>query len=183
MAIDISLLLQFVGTIAVESYGVLILTQVIPDLALLIPLLLGVTGIVSSLIACALLFKVGRKTLVQIGTFFIIIFLGIIAGGFYQNSDDGNILVIVGLFLWRIALALSLSPIALLYISEIVEPSFNVIAVMVTFASAALVSILFPILRDAIGVGPIFIFFAVYTSIFFIINQIFMVETKGTTES
>jgi len=51
------------------------------------------------------------------------------------------------------------------------------------WASAALITFLFPILEDALGTPSyLFLFYALYSSIGFFVTQKFAIETKGKTE-
>ena len=47
---------------------------------------------------------------------------------------------------------------------------------------AVVLIIVFPVLEEAIKAGPIFAFFTVYCSVFLIVNQKILIETKDKTE-
>lgn len=128
-----------------------------------------------------LLSRFGRKSLLQIGTLVTIIALIMITTGFFLNNEDGNITVVVGLFIWMIFVGMSINPIIWLYIAEISEPSFLTFPTMTNWMFGVLVSILFPILEASITAGPVFAFFTVYSFIFLLINQKIVVETKDKT--
>ena len=78
---------------------------------------------------------------------------------------------------------LSQGPIIFLIIPEVVNPEFVGVASFANWGTAAIISILFPILSDSFGSpAPIFTFFAVWCLGSLILNRKIMVETKGKTE-
>ena len=87
IAIDLSILLQFVGPSAIIPYGALITSLVLPDLITLIPLLLITINGLCSVFLVFLLAKFGRKPIYQIGTFGTIIGLIMITVGFFIDSS------------------------------------------------------------------------------------------------
>lgn len=130
-----------------------------------------------------LLSKFGRKPILQIGVLSAIVALVLVTIGFFMDSESGNVVVIVGLFIWMVSVGLAIFPISWLYIAEIVEPTFITVPTMINWFSAVIITILFPILTEAITAGPVFAFFAVYCSVFLIINQKLLIETKDKTET
>ena len=86
----------------------------------LIPVLLFTTNALALVLVSFLLSKVGRKPLLQFGKVITIVALIMVTVGFFLNSDAGNILVVVGLFIWMISTGLSIFSIIILYIAEIV---------------------------------------------------------------
>ena len=148
------------------------MAEVLSDLANVIPILLNLVPVLVIMLTSCLLSKVGRKTLLQIGTLIEVMSLIIVSVGYFLNSDEGKIMIVVGLFIWMIGFGLSLGPIVWLYIAEIIQPDFIPFPTTVNWFMAALVAILFPILLQAFGsAGPIFAFFAGYTLLFMFINQ------------
>ena len=79
---------------------------------------------------------------------------------------------------------LSLGPIVWLYIPEIVEPSFLPFSTMTNWGTSALSILLFPIIRDHLpdkNPAPLFLFFAVWSGIAFVVNKKYVVETRNRT--
>jgi hypothetical protein len=100
-----------------------------------------------------------------------------------DQSTPQNVLVLIGLIIFMANFGLSLGPIVWLYIPEILEPSRISISTMANWASASFISILFPIIKDAMNTSAyLFLFYAVYSTGGFIISQIFVIETKDKTE-
>ena len=149
----------------------------------LIPVLLYSANLTSTMFTSFLLSKFGRKPILQIGVLSAIVALILVTIGFFLATDSGNIVVIVGLSIWMVSVGLAIFPISWLYIAEIVEPTFITIPTMINWFSAVIITILFPILEEAIGAGPVFAFFAIYCLVFLIVNQKLLIETKDKTET
>ena len=64
-----------------------------------------------------LLSRYGRKPLLQIGKIITIGALLLLTIGFFMDSDNGNILAVVGLFIWMISTGFSIFTIIVLYIA------------------------------------------------------------------
>jgi hypothetical protein len=55
---------------------------------------------------------------------------------------------------------------------------------MANWISTSIVMILFPYLSNALpNPAPLFLFFAVWCTIFFFVNQKYVIETKGKTQT
>ena len=162
---------QFIGPGAITPYGSYIARLIFPDLATLIPVLLYSVNLTGTMLTSFLLARLGRKPILQTGVLSGIIALILVTIGFFIESEGGNVIVIVGLFIWMISVGSAIFPISWLYIAEIVEPTFITIPTMINWFSAVIITILFPILEEAITAGPVFAFFAVYCLVFWIINQ------------
>lgn len=167
-------------------YGTAIANEILPDLANVIPVILNLEQTLACLVTSYLLMKLGRKQILQAGTFVGVISLVMIGIGFFiQDSSKtfSNVLILGGLFVFMANFGLSLGPIVWLYIPEILEPSRISISTMANWASASLITILFPIIKDALGTSAyLFLFYAVYCTVGFFINQKYVIETKGKTE-
>lgn len=180
---NLSILQQLAGQIAVVPYGGFIVSIVMPQYATLIPVIYLALSLVCTMVVSFLLSRFGRKPLLQIGTLITIVSLALITAGFFLDSDAGNIIVIVGIFVWMIATGLAMNPIIWLYIAEIIQPTFITFPTMTNWLFAVLIGILFPILEDAITAGPVFAFFVGYCVLSLILNQKLLVETKDRTET
>ena len=81
-AIHLAVLQQFVGINCVVAYGVDIIAKVIPSLAKIIPVILNLEGVLASLVSSILLMKLGRKIILQGGTFMSAVTLIMVSIGF-----------------------------------------------------------------------------------------------------
>jgi len=84
---DIGMLQQFVGTNTVQSYAVLILIEILPSVANLIPIFLSLVAFICNILGSLFLSKFGRKTALQIGTVIIILALTLICIGYFLDSE------------------------------------------------------------------------------------------------
>ena len=115
----------------------------------LIPVILNFEQVIAAFVTSYLLSKLGRKTILQIGTIAAVFSLVLISVGFMVESlpESGqNALIIGGLVIFMANFGLSLGPIVWLYIPEIVEPEIVPFSTLSNWASAGLVMILFPIM-------------------------------------
>jgi hypothetical protein len=123
IAIELSVLQQFVGINTVVANGQLIASKVLPDIANIIPVVLNLEQVLTSLATSYLLTRLGRKTILQAGTIGGVASLLFISVGFFLQSSletFANILIIIGLVVFLANFGLSLGPIVWLYIPEIV---------------------------------------------------------------
>lgn len=180
--------MQFSGIQAYAAYGVLIIQQIFPEYANLIPMLFNLLPIITGLMTACLLARIGRKPILQFGTSFTILALLLTAIGYFiisteEDNEGAKILILIGYFIFMIMFGLSQGPLIFLYVPQIVDPKFISIATFANWATAAVISISFPILSNAFGTpAPIFTFFAVWCFVSLVFNQKVMVETKGKTE-
>jgi MFS family permease len=181
-----AILKQFSGTNAVTVYaGNVAETIVSGQLLLLVPSIVNFAAFVGGFSSGFVLSYLGRKTGGQIGTFIEAI-SNILAGiAVYIASEARTTeitLLIIGLFVNRMAYGAFIGPVTWLYMPEIVEPWLSPFTTAMNWFTGSLVVILFPILAALGNPGPIFIFFAAYCFLSFLFNQFFMVETKGKTQ-
>lgn len=95
----------------------------------LIPVILDFEVIIGGLFSSYLLRRVGRVTILQVGTFVSFISLLFVAVGFIiyapsvsgSGSGSGSALIMIGLFLFMLNFGYSLGPVVWLYIPEVVE--------------------------------------------------------------
>ena len=98
IGINLSILQQLTGQIAVVPYGGYIVWLVMPELSTLMPVIYLTPSLICTMVVSFLLSRFGRKPVFQTGTFITFISLVLITIGFFIDSDAGNILVIVGIF-------------------------------------------------------------------------------------
>jgi len=97
-----------------------------------------------------LLSRIGRKVILQYGTFVGGVSNAIVAIGFFiKDSNDGlgSGLILFGLVVFMANFGLSLGPVVWLYIPEIVQPSIVPYSTLVNWGGASLVMLLFPIIK------------------------------------
>lgn len=143
---------------------------------------IGVLNLVFTLIGMMLIDRSGRKFLMFIGSFGLIISLGLVANAFYSNEFGG---VPAFLFLFIAFFALSQGAVIWVFISEIfpneVRASGQSLGSFTHWILAAVIANAFPYFANKFGGGVIFSFFTVM-----MILQLFFVwrvmpETKGRT--
>lgn len=185
-AIHLAVLQQFVGINCVVAYGVDIIAKVIPSLAKIIPVILNLESVLAGLVSSLLLMKLGRKIILQGGTFMSAVTLIMVSIGFMIQSTStstSSIFIITGLVIYMANFGLSLGPVMWLYIAQTVEPEVIPFSTLANWASASLVIIAFPILSNAFGTSvPLFLFFAAWSVASLFVNKKLLIETKGKTE-
>jgi MFS family permease len=150
-------------------------------------MLINLEQCLAPLVVSYLLSKVGRKTILQFGSIFGAITTGIIGIGFFihdSNTDVGNVLILSGLVIFMANFGLSLGPVVWLYIPEVVQPNIVPFSTGINWAGATVCMLLFPIIKDALpnqNPGYLFLFFAAWCILSFLINAKFVIETKGKT--
>lgn len=89
-------------------------------------LILGSVNILATLISGLIIDKIGRKTILLIGNFFCMIFLGSVAYLFYKHNFYSTKYFIL---MYIFAFGLSLGPIVWIYIPEILpEKGISIVA-------------------------------------------------------
>jgi len=143
--------------------------------------------VLGTLVTGFLLFKFGRKTIVQYGTLLegaanLLVAIGFFIKGDQTSADSaGQGLILTGLFLFMGVFGLSLGPVVWLYIPEIVQPAVVPFSTATNWICASLVIILFPIIKDNVLNGNpavLFLIFTAYCFLSLVFNAKFMIETK-----
>ena len=176
-----------VGINTVTLYAVEIIQEVIPSLRTAIPSLLNIEQIIATVLSSYFLSRFGRKSIMQLGTLIGAISVALIGFGFILQGRGviqfGNALIIIGLVVFMGNFGFSLGPIVWLYIADILEPELIPFSTLSNWAAASLIIITFPILKEALGsVVPLFFFYAIWTGVSLVVNQKYVLETKGKTE-
>lgn len=173
---------QLVGVNTVIAYGPLIVIQLFPSLSNLIPTIITLEQTSAAFLTILILSRYGRKVIIQNGTIFIILSLLCISLGFFIENLFGNYLVVLGLVVYMATFGLSIGSVIWVIIPETIEPSRMSIAVGANWASAAFIMILFPVIKEVTGIGPVYLIFAIYCSVIFVIIRKKLIETKGKQE-
>lgn len=149
--------------------------------ALLSSIGIGVTNLVFTLIGVSLIDKLGRRTLMYIGSFGYIISLGLVSAAFYFGWD--GIAVPAFLFLFIAAHAVGQGAVIWVFISEIfpnhVRASGQAFGSSIHWILAAIIPSMVPMLFSSIGPGAVFFIFAIMMVGQLLFVRFLMPETKG----
>jgi len=149
--------------------------------ALLSSIGIGVTNLIFTLLGVFLIDKLGRKTLMLVGSIGYIISLSLVALAFFLNWE--GMWVPIFLFLFIASHAIGQGAVIWVFISEIfpnhLRASGQSFGSSTHWVLAAIIPSLIPVLFLSIGPGVVFMFFAIMMvfQLFFVIFM--MPETKG----
>jgi sugar porter (SP) family MFS transporter len=151
--------------------------------ALLSSIGIGVTNMIYTLLGVSLIDKVGRRTLMYIGSIGYIISLGLVTLAFFLNWS--GISIPIFLFLFIAAHAIGQGTVIWVFISEIfpnhLRASGQAFGSSTHWVLAAVIPSMIPFLFSTIGAGSVFLVFTI-AMIFQLLFVIFMMpETKGIT--
>ncbi|MBJ2175967.1 sugar porter family MFS transporter [Aureibaculum sp. A20] len=151
--------------------------------ALLNSIGLGVTNLIFTLLGVFLIDKLGRKTLMYIGSFAYIISLGLLSAAFFLGWS--GMAVPIFLFLFIGAHAIGQGAVIWVFISEIfpnhLRASGQAFGSSTHWVLAALIPSLFPLLLKVAGGGVVFLVFAIMMVFQLLFVAFMMPETKGKT--
>lgn len=143
---------------------------------------LGATNLVFTLIAMSLIDKLGRKTLLLIGSVGMAICLGGV-GMIFHSEQHQNLLIIL-LVVYIACFAISIGAVIWVYISEVfpnrVRSKGQSLGSSAHWVMNAIISGVFPVMAAHSRSMP-FIFFSVMMAIYFFIVLFTYPETKGVT--
>ncbi len=190
-AVTIAFFNQMVGINAIMYYAPSIfeMTGIAKDASLLQSVSIGVTNMIFTILAISVIDKIGRKTLLIIGSFGIILSLGLVSYAFFKEAYAGYS-VMLYLIIFIASFALSQGAVIWVFISEIfpnsVRAKGQTLGSSTHWIMAWIVSWIFPIIvrtsdgQDSIIGGAIA--FAVFAGVA-VLQLIFawkiMPETKG----
>ncbi|MCG1037454.1 sugar porter family MFS transporter [Polaribacter sargassicola] len=151
--------------------------------ALLNSIGLGVTNLIFTLLGVFLIDKLGRKTLMYIGSVAYIVSLSLLSAAFFL--DWTGMAVPFFLFLFIGAHAVGQGAVIWVFVSEIfpnhLRASGQAFGSSTHWVLAAIIPSLFPLLLKAIGGGMVFLVFAVMMVLQLLYVAFLMPETKGKT--
>ncbi|MEO6721528.1 MAG: sugar porter family MFS transporter [Ferruginibacter sp.] len=143
---------------------------------------IGLVNFLFTLIAIRFIDKIGRKTLMLIGSFGLIISLAIVSRAFFVQ-DFAGYSVIVGLLLFIAFFAFSQGAVIWVFISEIfpnqVRAKGQTLGSVTHWIMAAAIAFAFPVLTEILGGGFTFLFFTVMMVLQLLFVWKMMPETKG----
>ena len=185
MAMILTALSQFSGINAVIFYGPTILKSagIETSDALLYQVIFGSANMLFTFIAIWKVDSWGRRSLYMIGSLSAAVALSLTATCFLLNIHGWPMLFCIMLFL--LFFAFSLGPLKFVIATEIfptyIRGTAVSICIMTMWLSDWFVNLLFPILRDGLGVATTFYIFSFFCLISFFYSKIKLVETKGKT--
>lgn len=149
--------------------------------ALLSSIGIGITNMIFTLLGVSLIDKVGRRTLMYIGSIGYIISLGLVTMAFYLHWS--GISIPIFLFLFIAAHAIGQGTVIWVFISEVfpnhLRASGQAFGSSTHWVLAAVIPSLIPTLFSTIGAGTVFLIFTI-AMVFQLLFVIFMMpETKG----
>jgi MFS transporter, SP family, sugar:H+ symporter len=195
VGVGLSMFQQFVGINVVFYYGEVLwrAAGASEDAALLMNVVTGLTNIIATLIAIALIDRLGRKPLLLAGSLGMVVTLGGLTAAFTAGSigtgkslslNQGAALVsLIAVNLYIVAFGVSWGPVVWVMLGEMFPNRFRGVALAVA-ASAQwlanfLVTVTFPSLLEATGLAGAYAVYAgaALLSLFFV--RAFVPETKG----
>ena len=143
---------------------------------------IGFVNFLFTLLALSFIDRVGRRTLMLIGSLGLIITLGLVSRAFYLNEFNG-FMVTVFLLVYIAFFAFSQGAVIWVFISEIfpnqVRAKGQTLGSMTHWVMAALIAFIFPMLTESLGGGNTFLFFCVMMVLQLLFVWKIMPETKG----
>jgi len=141
---------------------------------------IGVTNLIFTFIGIWLIDRLGRRTLLYIGSFGYILSLGMVSWAFFSNHYS---LVPACIFAFIAAHAIGQGAVIWVYISEIFpnrqRAEGQALGCGTHWVFAALLTTVFPRMVDAFAPGYVFLFFAAMMVLQLIWVKTMVVETKG----
>lgn len=143
---------------------------------------IGLVNFIFTLIAMAIIDRVGRRKLMLIGSIGLVVTLGLVSRIFFLRAF-GNMTVVVLLLIYIAFFAVSQGAVIWVFISEIfpnqVRAQGQSLGSFTHWTMAALIAFIFPLLTERVGGGETFLFFASMMVLQLICVIWFMPETKG----
>jgi sugar porter (SP) family MFS transporter len=143
---------------------------------------IGIVNFLFTLIALQFIDRIGRKTLMVIGSVGLILTLALVSKAFYTDDING-ISVTVYLLFYIAFFAFSQGAVIWVFISEIfpnqVRAKGQTLGSTTHWVMAAIIAFSFPMLAEKIGGGHTFLFFTVMMVIQLLFVWKLMPETKG----
>lgn len=154
-------------------------------------LIIGVVQVVSTLVGVSIIDKAGRRILLLISGLLMAITTALM--GLYFQLDESNPgsmdnfgwLPIASICIFIVFFSIGFGPVPWLINAELFAEDVKSVAGSIAgtsnWLSAFMVTLLFPILKEAIGPGPTFWIFTVIAVLSFLYSLFFVPETKGKT--
>ncbi len=143
---------------------------------------LGIINFSFTLLAMNFIDRIGRRTLMLIGSFGLILTLGMVSYSFYASNFDGWS-VPVFLFIYIAFFAFSQGAVIWVFISEIfpnqIRAKGQTLGSTTHWIMAAIIAFSFPYVAEKAGGGSTFLFFCIMMCLQLIFVWKLMPETKG----
>ncbi|MEO6283119.1 MAG: sugar porter family MFS transporter [Dyadobacter sp.] len=183
MTMVLTALSQFSGINGVIFYGPTILKSagIVTSDALLYQVMLGTASMLFTLIAIWKVDTWGRRSLYLIGSFWAAVALALTGICFMYNVNGWGMLLCIMLFL--LFFAFSLGPLKFVIATEVfpmhIRGTALSICIMTMWVSDWIVNLLFPIMRDGLGIANTFFVFSFFCVCSYVYAKINLFETKG----
>jgi SP family arabinose:H+ symporter-like MFS transporter len=183
MTMVLTALSQFSGINGVIFYGPTILKSagIVTSDALLYQVMLGTASMLFTLIAIWKVDTWGRRSLYLIGSFWAAVALALTGICFMYNVNGWGMLFCIILFL--LFFAFSLGPLKFVIATEVfpmhIRGTALSICIMTMWVSDWIVNLLFPIMRDGLGIANTFFVFSFFCVCSFVYAKMKLFETKG----
>jgi sugar porter (SP) family MFS transporter len=143
---------------------------------------IGFINFLFTLLAINFIDKIGRRTLMLIGSIGLIATLGLVSKTFYTRDFDG-IGITIYLMIYIAFFAFSQGAVIWVFISEIfpnhIRAKGQTLGSFTHWLMAAIITFLFPILAEKLGGGNTFLFFSLMMVLQLLFVLKLMPETKG----
>lgn len=143
---------------------------------------IGLVNFIFTLLAINFIDKIGRKTLMLIGSFGLVISLSMVSRAFF-TEDFANYTIVICLLVFIAFFAFSQGAVIWVFISEIfpnqVRAKGQTLGSVTHWIMAASIAFAFPVLAENLGGGITFAFFAVMMFLQLLFVWKMMPETKG----
>ncbi|PJJ75825.1 SP family arabinose:H+ symporter-like MFS transporter/SP family xylose:H+ symportor-like MFS transporter [Thermoflavifilum aggregans] len=145
-------------------------------------ILTGIANLIFTIVAFALIDRIGRKKLLLIGSFVMALCMFFIGYLFYARKLD-NYFVLIMIFVYIAAFASTWGVVLWVYVAEIfpnrIRGHATSFAVFGNWTANAIVSFTFPVMLSSLGAAWTFIIYGIINSamIIFVLRYVF--ETKG----
>ena len=143
---------------------------------------IGIVNFIFTLVAINFIDKIGRKTLMLIGSIGLVLTLGLVSQAFYSQNFSGWSVTIY-LLVYIAFFAFSQGAVIWVFIAEIfpnqVRAKGQTLGSCTHWVMAALIAFSFPMLAERLGGGNTFLFFSIMMVLQLIFVWKVMPETKG----
>jgi sugar porter (SP) family MFS transporter len=144
--------------------------------------IIGLTNLLFTLVAMTIIDRVGRKTLLLAGAIGMTIFLGFFSYAYISGFRQGYMLLVM-LIGFIAFFAASQGAVIWVLLAEMFPNSVrargSAIGSFSHWFFNAVLTFLFPVVSAAVGIGYVFIFYAIATLVSFFFFRKFLTETKG----